>query len=354
MIPDFLYKYIFLIVVTILTIVLVKDRRNIFEPEPMTGSLVFCILIILFVGFRPHTHAFVDTKNYADWWGLQYWTGFDFSAENILFDNLYVWMSNKLPDPTLFFVLVAAVYFSCLLAACRKLFEANTFITFLVCLAAFSTFSYGTNGIKAGMAASLFVMALAYRDNLIVSIIFLLLSRGCHHSMTLPVAAYILTFFCKDSRWYFYGWLFCLLMAAAHVTFFQNLLAGMSDDSGSSYLTSSNTDWGGKSGFRIDFVLYSAMPIIMGYYVIFKYELRDSLYETMLHYYLITNGIWMLCMYGSFTNRIAYLSWFVYPFLIIYPCFAIPSDSHPLVVNRIKYIGAHLGFTLFMELVYYA
>ena len=353
MIPDFLYKYIYHILIAILTIVVVRNRRNIFESEPIIGSLILCVFMIFFIGFRPHTSVFVDTKNYADWWGLQYWTGFDTNAENLLFDNLYIWMSNIFLEPTIFFLFIASLYFSCMLIACRKLFEANTFIAFLVCLAAFSTFSYGTNGIKAGLAASLFVVALAFRDKMAVSVIFLLLSWGCHHSMVLPVGAYLITLVFKDSRWYFYGWLFCLLMAAGHVTFFQNLFAGMSDDSGNAYLTSSNSDWGGKSGFRIDFVLYSTMPVLMGYFVIFKYQLRDFLYENMLHYYLVTNSIWMLCMYGSFTNRIAYLSWFAYPFLIIYPCFAIPSDMHPLVVNRQKFIYAHLSFSLLMWLVIY-
>lgn len=353
MVPDFLYKYVYHILIAILTILVVKNRRNVFDSEPIIGSVMFCLFMILFIGLRPHTAVFVDTRNYADWWGIQYWTGFDMNAENLLFDNLYVWMSNIIPDPTPFFLLIAFLYFSCMLVACRKLFEANTFIAFLVCLIAFSSFSYGTNGIKAGLAAQLFVVSLVYRDKIIISIIFLLLSWGCHHSMILPVAAYVLTLFFKDSRWYFYGWLFCLVMAAAHVTYFQGIFAGMSDESGNSYLTSSNDDWGGKSGFRIDFVLYSAMPVLMGYYVIFKYELKDFLYETMLHYYLVVNGIWMLCMYGSFTNRIAYLSWFCYPLLIIYPCFAIPNEQHPLVVNREKYIYAHLSFSILMWLVIY-
>ncbi len=353
MIPDYLYKYVYHILVAILTIVAVKDRRDVYDSEPFPGSMIFAFIMILFIGLRPHTSVFVDTKNYAEWWGLQFWTGFDTNAENLLFDNFYIWMSSIFPDPTPFFIIVAFIYFTCMLVACRKLFEANTFAAFLVCLAAFSTFSYGTNGIKAGCAASLFIMCLAFRDKKVVSIIFLLLSWGCHHSMVMPVVAYFVTLIFKDSRWYFYGWLFCLAMAAGHVTFFQTLFASMSDESGNAYLTSSNDDWGGKSGFRIDFVLYSAMPVLMGYFVIFKYQLRDRLYEDMLHYYLTLNGVWMLCMYGSFTNRIAYLSWFVYPFLIAYPCYAIPSESHPLVENRGKFIYGHLAFTLLMWLVIY-
>lgn len=205
MIPDYLYKYIYHILIGLITVVLVRNRRNIYDSESMVGSILFCFALILFIGLRPHTSEFVDTANYAEWWGLSYWTGFDFEAENKLFDNLYVWMSNIFPDPTLFFVLIATIYFSCYLFACRKLFEANTFLAYLVCLAAFSTFSYGTNGIKAGASAALFVMCLAYSDKKIISIIFLFLAWGFHHSMMLPVGAYIITLFFKDSRWYFYG-----------------------------------------------------------------------------------------------------------------------------------------------------
>ena len=109
MIPDFLYKYIYHILIAILTIFAVRNRRNIFESEPILGSLLLCFFMILFIGFRPHTAVFVDTKNYADWWGLQYWTGFDTEVENLLFDNLYIWMSNIFPDPTIFFLFVDCV-----------------------------------------------------------------------------------------------------------------------------------------------------------------------------------------------------------------------------------------------------
>lgn len=96
------------------------------------------------------------------------------------------------------------------------------------------------------------------------------------------------------------------------------------------------------------------MPVIMGYYVKFKYQLEDKLYDTMLNIYLTCNGIWMLCMYAQFTNRIAYLSWFMYPILLVYPCYAIGDETHPLVLIRKKVVLLHLAFTLFMAFIYYA
>lgn len=353
MVPAYLYQYIYIVIVAILTLKVLRRRRLLSQKERLIDSIFLCVILVLFIGFRPHSRMFGDTINYSSWWGLIPWEGWDWNSSNKIFDNIYNYMGSAFPDATEFFVLMAAIYFPCMLIACRKFFPANTLIVFLVCLSAFSTFSYGTNGIKAGAAASLFLVALAYRDRMWVSIVFLLLSWGIHHSMQLPVAAYILTLVFKDKKWYFYGWLFCLLMAVAHVSFFQNLFAGMTDESGAGYLSSTGEDWGGKSGFRIDFVIYSAMPVLMGYYVKYKYRLEDKLYDIMLNIYLVCNGVWMLCMYANFNNRIAYLSWFMYPILLIYPCYAIEYENHPLVLNRKTIVLGHLGFTLFMSFIYY-
>lgn len=355
MIAGFYYKYIYLLLVIIMTFSMVKYRKSLVERESIVGSILLCLFLVLFIGFRPHTIAFGDTVNYAGWWGTHDWWGFQWDVPNVIFDNIYNYMENLFPDATEFFVLIAAVYFSCMLIACRKLFPSNTLIAFLVCLAAFSTFSYGTNGIKAGAAGSLFLVALAYRDRMWISILFLFLSWSFHHSMQLPVVAYVLTLLFKNKKWYFYGWLFCLMMAVGHISFFQNLFAGVTDEAGANYLNwNVNDDWGGRSGFRIDFVIYSAIPVLMGYYVKYKYQLEDELYDIMLNMYLVCNGVWMLCMYAQFTNRIAYLSWFMYPIVLIYPCYAITNEDHPLVMARKKIVIGHLAFTLFMELIYYA
>ena len=175
MIPAYLYKYIYLLLVTVLTLTVVKYRRSLKVNESIIGSALLCLFMVLFIGFRPVSIYFVDMVNYANWWGGTWW-GFDWETENLLFDNLFQYMGSIFPDGTVFFVLMAAIYFTGMLIVCRKLFPSNTLIVFLVCLAAFSTFSYGTNGIKAGAAASLFLVALAYRNNIVVSIF----SCFCH------------------------------------------------------------------------------------------------------------------------------------------------------------------------------
>jgi hypothetical protein len=95
------------------------------------------------------------------------------------------------------------------------------------------------------------------------------------------------------------------------------------------------------------------MPVLVGWYVEFKKQLEVSdMYRNLLNLYLCLNGIWMLCMYASFTNRIAYLSWFLYPIVLIYPF--LQEDWGEDRYQKFSYVMlAHLGFTLFMNVIYY-
>lgn len=92
--------------------------------------------------------------------------------------------------------------------------DANDFsfiAAYLVFLAAFSTFSYATNGIKAGAAASIFILALSYSDKLSICIPLLLVSLSFHHSMTLPLAAFALTFIFKNTK-LIMAWMFGIMV----------------------------------------------------------------------------------------------------------------------------------------------
>ena len=197
-------------------------------------------------------------------------------------------------------------------------------------------------------------MAMGYREKLYICIPLVLVSLGFHHSMQLPVAAFVLTLLFKNPKWYYYGWVFCLLMALAHVSFFQNLFVSYTDESGADYLNGGSTGSDGlKGGFRIDFIIYSAVPVIFGYLMEMKRKRKVSkFYASLIHLYLCINGVWMLCMYAEFTNRIAYLSWFLYPIVLVYPFLKENWGANKYRMFA-KVMGWHLAFTVFMEMIYY-
>ena len=362
------YSTIYLIIVTIITLFVCarynKRKDDItysFKQRKRDGTFILVIFLVLFIGFRPKSHIFVDMMNYITFYHAFYEGEtfiFDKEAENLLFDNYFAWIGSMNLGTTFLFVTIAVVYFICTYIACRRMFPQDTLAAYLVFLAAFSTFSYATNGIKAGAAGSIFLMALSYRRNLKICIPLILISWGFHHSMILPIVALALTLVYKNSKIYFIGWCFCLLISMAHITFFQELFAGILSDSGDSsganYLNAVDNEWGGRIGFRIDFVIYSAMPILVGYWAVYKKRMQLSkIYTCLLNLYMTLNGTWMLCMYANFTNRIAYLSWFLYPIVLIYPY--LNENWGPTRYKAFSLVMlAHLGFTLFMEFVFYA
>ena len=74
-----------------------------------------------------------------------------------------------------------------------------------------------------------------------------------------------------------------------------------------------------KTGFRWDFLIYSATGVFAGWYYLFKKNFSDKLYEQLFNMYLITNAFWVLVIRANFTNRFAYLSWFMLAIIIFYP-----------------------------------
>lgn len=355
------YQYIYLFFVLVFSVsVINRYKRRAFVSDDYilydnsSNALLLAFCTSIFIGLRPIHKVFVDMPQYLG--RYLNWSGpftFTFDTENFIYDNLMNWLASIHFEPVLFYILISTIYFMCTYLACKRLFPNNTLAAFLVFLAAFSTFSYGTNGIKAGSAAAVFLVALSYRSNLMICALLMCASWGFHHSMILPITAFVISLVFKNPKYYFYGWGFCLLMAVFHVSAFQELFAGFADEKGRSYLDETGFDSSTfVTGFRPDFILYSAMPVVVGYIAKFKKGIQSEMYDVLLYTYMTTNAVWMLCMQAAFTNRIAYLSWLMYPIVLIYPF--LQGNWGPNRYNAFaKVMAYHLSFTLFMSLIYY-
>lgn len=359
-IPAEIYHIVFDFIVTLLTIfyamryfsqgIATEETYSRFNWLP---GFIIAFAFAIFIGLRPIHRIFVDMMNYKEW--------YYFSAShldmtlvddgNYIFDRIIPYFARHEIALKYFYLLISLVYFLCTYTACHKMFGNNGVYAFIAFLGAFSTFSYATNGIKAGAAGALFLCAIAYRKSWFKMLFFLFLTLGFHHAMILPIACLVLVWFVRDPRYYILFWLLCLAISFMQISYFQEIFASLSDESGSAYLTTYEDDWGGKTGFRWDFVLYSSFPIIVGLWGIYKWKLNSSLLVLLFDLYTSINAIWMLCMYVNFTNRIAYLSWILYPFLLVAPFF-VKSDTHSVSELNLV-VFAQLAFTLLMNYVYY-
>ena len=364
--PQF-YSYIYIGVVAVLSLLTFQQyttypQSRLLEErsKPSWGIVLLMALFSFFIGLRPVSGVyFVDMAGYSSFYNLQLGEPFvfDWSTTNLLFDNLLLFLASKNAPQEVFFLSIALVYFGCMAWASASLFPRDKIAAFLVYLGAFSTFSYGTNGIKAGAAASIFLVAIALYENrkLLWAVFFALLSFGFHHSMIVPIAALIVCHFIKSPKFYFAFWVFAFVVAFLHISFFQELFASFVDEQGSAYLTGTEEGYIRSDilgGFRIDFIIYSAAPIVVGLLGINKKKIISREYSFILNLYLLTNAIWLLCMYAEFTNRIAYLSWFMLPIVLIYPFLNEEWGETQYKIFRWVALG-HLGFTLFMQFIYY-
>ena len=190
----------------------------------------------------------------------------------------------------------------------------------------FTFWAYGVNGIRNGMGASLFILAMTYVENLPVAAVLSLLAVGCHQSIWMMIGAAVLAYFVKNSYYYLAGWLLCVIVSYFVGDTIQAYIAGMGmfEDNTrfTDYLDVSNIDTNEiqmEIGFRWDFLIYSAVPVALGWYFIFKRNFQDEYYHWIYNVYLITNAIWVLVIRASYSNRLAQISWFIMPIVLIYP-----------------------------------
>ena len=205
------YSHIYYGLITLLSLIVFiqysaysQSRLQNDKQQHPIGVFLLTLVLVLFIGFRPISGwYFVDMGGYDDYYSVIQGDAFlfDWSVYNILFDNYFSFLASKNVPISFFFFSIAVVYFGCMAWSCSILFPKDKIAAFMVYLGAFSTFSYGTNGIKAGAAASLFLMALAMysKRKWLGTLFFLLLGVG---ELRVLRILYCLVFHCiGDCLW---------------------------------------------------------------------------------------------------------------------------------------------------------
>lgn len=322
----YLYQFYYvnaLLCVTLMIWFLYSSGVSRITLQEGTNSFAIWILtlaIIVYIGTRPISGAFVDMPIYAEAFNMAKDRGRTFFESDWFFSWLLTFHAEYFSVETLFLT-CAALYVAPLTLAAKRRHGNWGFAVFLSFVGAFSFFSYGVNGIRHGLAASLTIAAMAYADKKIWFILFSVLAVGMHKSMALPIAAFLLTYFLSNPGIYASLWAICLTL---NLIFGENLsviigsiLPVSGEDSRSvSYFGVLGQD---RGGFRFDFILYSIVPIIISHFFADSKTRSDRFYRRLLSCYILANAFWILTMYAAFSNRFAYLSWFLLPWVIIAP-----------------------------------
>ncbi len=293
-------------------------------------GMVAAVIIILMMGMRPVSSVYGDTVNYASGFErmvvhkeLHHWT----FGKEWLYDNI-TWLCAKYGNIHIYFTIFSTIYVGALWLALRRIFSEYNFIPFVVVISMFTFWVYGVNGVRNGVGASLFILAMTYTNNIPMMIIIALLGAGVHNTVYLMIAGALLAWFWNDSRVYIVVWFLSIILSLLLGNSIQAWMAGFADSIADDnkltlYLEDNNlVDYaklGVSRSFRWDFLLYSAMGVAVGAYFLFLRKFKDSYYEWIFNTYVICNAFWVVIIRAPYSNRFAQISWFILPLVLIYP-----------------------------------
>ncbi len=278
------------------------------------------VFLAFYVGFRPIDYIFVDMPMYAHMFEM--YADRSASAADATTDfGFYHFMEfcSRIMDAEMFFFTCFMIYLIPLAVVSVKWFKQYWFYGFLMLVTSFSFLAYGVNGIRNGMATSIFLLAVSFANRKMIMAALLVLSYSFHKSMSLPILALCVTYGYNDFRTYLKVWLLSIPLSFVAGTLFISLFTafGFSDDRVGVYM--SDTQAIENTGFRLDFILYSGAAVFAAWYYIEKKKYDDAFYVRLVSAYLIVNTFWILIIRAGFSNRFAYLSWFMIAIVIIYP-----------------------------------
>lgn len=320
--PIYINTFLFFVFFTLFHtwVLKLEDPKNIHFIK--VAGLILFIFLLVFLGFRPVSGKYFGDMNTYSFYFEKYARGEPISGTKDLFFHVFMKALSGIVSMNMFFAIIFFIYMFPMLQVSVKLFKKYWYYSFLMFLISFSFYSYGTNGIRNGAATSLFLLGLSFKDNKKIMILCFLFSVGFHKTMFLPIIAYTITYFYNNPKAFLGGWLACiplsLLMGSVWVMLFSSL--GFADERLAGYLsTEADSETFSSTGFRWDFLFHSAFAVVAGWYFVIKKGFKDNFYNQLLNTYLICNGFWILVINANYSNRFAYLSWFMMALVIIYP-----------------------------------
>ena len=313
-------------------------------------SRFFVLFLVLFIGLRPIHKTFTDMIGYANEFNrhIIYNETSEFTWQ-FFFDTFY----NLEANVHIWFLFIAACYVGLIWVTSKKIFNEKAWYPFLLFISCFFFFNYGVNILRAGVAASVVLIGLTYlirhKMNIQTYIVYILISLiafGTHNASILSSVCCLVGFHFKSFKYPLLIWLACCVISYNIPDDFVNMFIGLGlDGRVDTYLsTEADETLFSHVGFRWDFLLYSAAPVIFAIYVCKKYK-TDEIYPKLVSSYLLANAFWVLFIRANYSDRFAYLSWFMYSLIFSYPLIKFG-------MNKLFSVIILLGFVIFASIIH--
>ena len=358
MIPLPYYTAVFnhtLLAIVLLTVGALAFLREESLPQGVFKTSFWALLlaVIFYMGLRPISGIyFGDMGTYArDFERARFALGtLELNRSDSLF-LLFLELSAAFLSVDTWFLLCAALYVGLMAWAVHRVHGPQAYLALLVMVASYSFWGYGVNGIRNGLATSLVLLGMAYRDRKAIMFVLFGLALGTHASVALPVSIFLLGFVIRSPWFYLIGYALAIPLSLIMGGWWESWFASLGlfgDARFSSYLLdTTEARLFSATGFRWDFVLYSVSPILFASWQLFHRQLNDRFYTQLVNTYVGANAFWVLVIRASFSNRFAYLSWFLMPWVFVYPF--LTGASYPARYRALGvFLLAYYLFTYFM------
>lgn len=314
-------------------------------------GFVLAFLVTIYVGTRP-LWCYTDSALYSTIFKLVQsgaWSDLSQSPSEWFF----TWIEKiclATTDAHGWFFVIACFYIGGMCYAAWKWLPKHFSLAVMFMFTAFSFWSYSNNGIRQGMGASLVLAGIAClapkwkKDwiNLVPAAVLIILGCACHNSLYLTLFSTIIALLFPNLKSKFIIWGICLLISPFSSEIFMPIASDIIEDermADYAYDNVSETVFS-RTGWRWDFILYSAVPIVLGYYAIVIKKMRYWHFELLLSIYILTNAAWMLVNAIAYSNRFAYISWSLYPLLLCMPLCRLRIFKRQGVVTGLFLIGS--------------
>ena len=325
------------------------------EGSPMQGAaLALTLALTFFLGLRQVSLIFGDMRMYTHTYEnvIYQYSSFSLSTE-WLWDNLMYFCKSTGFNVYEFFLIVEIGYFAGMFMCAMILMRKNLWIAVLFFYTAFSCYSFSTNGIRNGLGCSIELVAICLfalgGAKRYIGYFLMIMAFGIHRSTILPSAASIASvFFIKDTKMAIRFWIISIGISLLAGPLVEQFFAALGfDDRMSDYASTNQDEYSmsqfSQSGFRWDFLFYSAAPVVMIWYITRYRKFSDQIYHIFAISYLLCN---------AFSNRFAYLSWFLYPVVMAYPLLRMNIWKDQDRKTSLLFF-LYSGFTFFMFFIYY-
>lgn len=266
--------------------------------------------------------------------------------------SIYTYLVSLVTNPQGWFYITALIYVGNLLLVSWRLTRSYSYVLFLSFLVAFQFYNYGTNTIRAGFAATVVLLGLSFCNNFKTMMLCFCIAMFSHKSMVVPIVALAMSYKFPKTKFYLYVWLASIVVSYFGGSFLQNYVAGLTDDTRADYITTGDVYY--KSMFRWDFLAYSALPVFLGWYYINKLYFKSEFYRWVYNAYLIANAFWIMVIRAAYSDRFAYLSWFMFPIILMYPLLTqqLYRDCNKQQQNIVIVLLGQIVFSYYMFWAY--